>query len=159
MGRAGVGIRVAEARDVARIVELNCALFREDAGLRYPFTDQDWPGKEGERHFARLAARERGLCLLAESGGEVAGYLAGYVRVGTALRPVAVAELESMYVVEGYRGRGSGTSMVSEFLAWAGSQGAELASVTAYAANDRAVRFYGRNGFQPKSLSLERSVG
>lgn len=33
------------------------------------------------------------------------------------------------------------------------------ASVTAYAANGGAVRFYEREGFSPRNLSLERDLG
>lgn len=159
MVEAGVRIRVAGTGDVERIVGLNCALFREDAGRRDPFTDQGWPEREGEGHFGDLLVWEGGLSLVAESDGGVVGYLAGYVGAATSSRPVAVAELESMYVAEGYRDSGVGTRMVGEFLAWAAARGVERASVTAHAANEDAIRFYRRNGFRPKSLTLERSVG
>jgi len=35
-------------------------------------------------------------------------------------------------------------------------EGAERATVTAHAANGRAIRFYERCGFRPRSVSLER---
>jgi GNAT superfamily N-acetyltransferase len=130
--------------------------FRSEGPVHQP---QGWPEKEGEHHFGSLLVEERSACLLAEFDGEVVGYLAGYAGAGAHIRPVAVAELESMYVMEGYRGRGLGTRMVEGFLDWAGTRGAERVSVTAYAANNRALRFYERNGFGPKSLTLERSVG
>jgi hypothetical protein len=101
----GAGIRVAEAGDVARIVELNRAHFREDFAQRDPFINQGWPEKEGEHHFGSLLVGERSVCLLDEFDGEVVGYLAGYAGAGAYIRPVAVAELESMYVMEGYRDR------------------------------------------------------
>ncbi len=64
-----------------------------------------------------------------------------------------------MYVLEGYRGQGVGARLVDEFLGWAWSRGAERASVVvAYAANERAIRFYQRAGFRPKSVSLERGI-
>ncbi len=98
------------------------------------------------------------MCLVARSAGEIVGYLAGYVKDGTSLRPVKVAELESMYVRGEYRALGLGGRLMERFMQWAGVQEAERVSVTAYAANSRAIRFHERSGFQPKSLSLEAAV-
>lgn len=159
MSGTEVFIRRAGADDIAKVVELNACLFREDSGRRDPFMNQDWPVEEGREYFAGFLARERGVCLLAESVGEVVGYLVGHVAAGSSLRPVAVAELESMYVLEGYRSSGVGARLVEEFRRWAVTKGAERASVTAYAANERAVRFYERMGFRSKSLSLEMGLG
>ncbi len=151
-------LRRAEAEDVMDIVGLSSALFREDAGRRDPCTNLNWPREEGQEYFAGLVARAGSLCLLAEVGGEVVGYLAGRVEEGTALRPWRVAELESMYVRGGYRNQGVGARLVGGFLGWVGSRGAERASVTAYATNERAIRFYQRAGFRPRRVSLEREM-
>lgn len=152
-------IREAGMDDVEGIVQLSSALFREDAGRRDPSTNLDWPSEEGREHFAGFVGQERRLCLIAESAGEMVGYLAGYVSEGSSLRPVRVAELESMYVRVGHRGRGIGASLVGEFLRWAGARKAERVSVTAYAANERAIRFYRREGFRTRSISLETEFG
>ena len=159
MSRTGMWVRRAGADDVADIVELSSALFREDAGQRDPFTNLGWPEEEGWEYFAGLVAGDLSLCLLAGSADGVVGYLAGYVRERTVLRPVKVAELESMYVQGGYRGQGVGARMVDEFLEWAALRGAERALVTAYAANELAIRFYRGMGFRPKSVFLERAIG
>ena len=138
---------------------MSSALFREDAGQRDPFVRSlGWPEEEGLGYFAGLVGGDEAICLLAVSAGEVVGYLAGRVGERTTLRLVEVAELESMYVLEGYRGQGVGARLVDEFLGWAGSRGAERASVVAYAANERAIRFYRRAGFSPRSVTLEREI-
>jgi ribosomal protein S18 acetylase RimI-like enzyme len=153
-----VRVRRAGTGDVAEIVELSTALFREDAGRKDPFTNLGWPEEEGLAYFAGLVSGAGSVCLLAELEGRTVGYLAGRVGEGTTLRPVRVAELESMYVREGYRDLGVGARLVDGFLGWAGSRGAERASVVAYAANERAIRFYRRWGFRPRSVSLEREL-
>ena len=96
--------------------------------------------------------------MLAEFAGRTVGYLAARVGEGTTLRPVRVAELESMYIREEYRDMGVDARLVDAFLGWAGLRGAERASVVAYAANKRAIRFYQRSGFRPRSVSLEREL-
>lgn len=148
-------IRTARAEDVEDIVALNAALFREDAGTRDPFTHVGWPGEEGRGHFLRLVRREEAVCLLAVDGDVTVGYLAGYVREPTSLRPVSVAELESMYVSGEHRSGGVGGRLVDAFRAWAGGWGAGRMSVTAYAANEGTLRFYRRVGFEPRNVSLE----
>ncbi len=70
-------LRRAEKEDVMEIVRLSAALFREDAGRRDPRANLNWPREEGQEYFAGLVASTGSLCLLAEVGGEVVGYLAG----------------------------------------------------------------------------------
>ncbi|MGI8910876.1 MAG: GNAT family N-acetyltransferase [Rubrobacteraceae bacterium] len=109
--------------DVADTVDLSAVLFREDAGERDPTVNLGWPEDEGWEYFAGLVVSEGSVCLLAESGGAVIGYLAGRLREGTSLRPGKMAELESMCVREDHKCRGIGEGLAGEFLAWAGSRG------------------------------------
>ena len=151
-----VWVRKAETPDIPNLVELNTMLFREDAGHRDACLDQGWPDREGHGYFANFLSCRETLCLLAVGPSEqVFGYLAGYEKEGISLRPVDIVELESMYVREEYRGRGVGERLAREFFSWAESGGAERISVTAYASNERAISFYKKIGFRPKSLTLE----
>lgn len=159
MSKPGVQIREANSADVAKIVELSSALFREDAGERDPFMNLAWPRQEGREYFATLLARSDSLCLLAIYAGQVVGYLVGRTNEESNLRPVKIAELESMYVCRSYRDRGVGARLIKKFLEWGEAWGAQRASVTAYATNERAIRFYERSGFKPKSLSMEKGLG
>lgn len=152
---SGVTIRRAGEADVPIIVELNYALFQEDARQRDPFMNLNWPREEGQEYFTKLLKNEKSLGLLAERNGEVIGYLVGYLMRSSRLRPVKLAELESMYVREEYRSQGVGRQLVERFLEWIREQGGERVSVTAYAANERAIAFYRKMGFAPKSLTLE----
>jgi ribosomal protein S18 acetylase RimI-like enzyme len=153
-----MAVREAEVRDVAGIVELSGALFREDAGSRDASMNLGWPEEEGREYFSALVSDRNCVCLVAESGGEMVGYLAGRMEKGDSLRPVKMAELESMYVREVFRSGGVGAGLAAEFLRWAAGEGAERVSVTAYAANGRAISFYGNLGFCPMRLSLEMEL-
>jgi hypothetical protein len=62
--KGGVEVKGAEVRvrragldDVADIVGLSSALFREDAGQRDPFTNLSWPEEEGWGVFRRPGGR------------------------------------------------------------------------------------------------------
>ena len=111
-----VVVRKAGEGDVPEVVGLSAALFREDAGQRDTSTNLNWPAEEGRGYFAELIGDDRCLCLVAEHDGEAVGYLAGRLRNADTLRPVGVAELESMYVREESRDRGVGARLVDEFL-------------------------------------------
>ena len=50
------------------------------------------------------------------------------------------------------------TTLADPFKDWAVSQDAQRLTVTAYAANSGAIRFYQRNGFAPKSVELEMKL-
>ena len=151
-----IWVRTASVSDVSVIVALSSALFREDAGQRDYCVDQKWPEKEGHGYFADFLSRPGTLCLMAVGpAGKTFGYLAGYIKEGISLRPVKVAELESMYVKKPYRGHGVGERLTREFLSWAESRGAEKVSVAAYTSNERAIHFYEKLGFSLKSLTLE----
>jgi ribosomal protein S18 acetylase RimI-like enzyme len=147
-------IRRATQADLPAIVALNDALFREDAGQRDPLVNHDWARQHGQAYFAGLLERGASAVLVAEAEGPVVGYLSAYTYGPSDFRPVVAAELESTCVDAAWRGRGVGARLVQVFLAWAQERGAVLATVTAYAANARALAFYERHGFGPHTVTL-----
>lgn len=151
-------IRKAEHDDLEVIVALNHALFQEDAGQRDPYMNLNWAQEEGHPYFARHLGSETSYCLVAEQPGEVVGYLVGYTRQVSSLRIAREAALESIFVRRAFRGRGVGAQLVDAFLAWCREREMQRVAVTAYAANERAIRFYQHAGFRAASLTLERTV-
>jgi GNAT superfamily N-acetyltransferase len=155
MQKGEVRVRKAERADMQSVVELSFALFQEDAGQRDPFVNLDWPRQEGEEYYAGIASGHHSVCFVAEVDGSVVGFLTGYVEKMTSLRPVPMAELESMFVRKSFRGQRIGTQLVDSFLAWCREKGTQRVSVTAYSANSRAIEFYKGLGFEPRNLTLE----
>jgi GNAT superfamily N-acetyltransferase len=154
----GVTIRTATRADLDDVVALSAGLFAEDAGQRDRYTDLGWPSREGREYFGGLLDGPTTRCFLADVDGTVGGSLVGRIKRETSVRPVRVADLESMYVRPEYRSAGLGSALVAEFFEWARGRGAALAAVTAYAANDRALAFYTANGFAAKSIHLETEL-
>ena len=54
-----------------------------------------------------------------------------------------------MYVMPAWRGQNVGSRLVGQFTSWAKTKGAVQLRVTAYTANEGAIRFYQRQGFTP----------
>lgn len=151
-------VRRAGQADLEALVDLCAGLFAEDAGRRDPSVDQRWPRREGRSYFRQVIGDDRSLGLVAEVEGAATGYLVGRSREPGDTRPVRLAILEAMYVRPAHRRRGAGAALVGAFRTWARQRNADRLSVTAYAANTEAIRFYEREGFVPRSLSLEGPV-
>ncbi|WP_344921298.1 GNAT family N-acetyltransferase [Streptosporangium oxazolinicum] len=155
MSEIAVAVRPGTIADVDGIVACSSALFVEDAGARDPALNVNWPEEHGRARFVDALGDPERLVMVAEDGDRIVGHLTGSLSGPTAMRPVTVATLGSMYVQPSYRSQGIGARLVEEFRTWARQQGARYAGVTAYASNEAAVRFYRTNGFAVQSTVLE----
>jgi GNAT superfamily N-acetyltransferase len=149
-------IRKAHPEELKIIQDLNHQLFLFDYE-RDPDLNVQWPyEKDGEEYFRKMIDGEIGVCFVAEVEGKVVGYLAGCGELETpSYRPVKRAELENMFVIEEYRGAGVGTKLANEFIDWSHSKGVQHIFVSAYAGNERAIKFYQKAGFKPYAFELE----
>jgi GNAT superfamily N-acetyltransferase len=150
-------IEVSEAMssEIGRLVELESALFAEDAGRHDPFADTTWPLRCGRKDFEDLLASPDCVVLAARKSGEVVGLLAGYAQKASPTRqPVEYAVLRSMYVAESVRREGVATMLAERFLDWARGRGCAEAYVDHYAANLGAAALYAQCGFEARSVSL-----
>jgi GNAT superfamily N-acetyltransferase len=153
-----VTIRTSAATpdDIPDILASADALVATDAGRHdAAATNLGWAAQTGIAYCTALLASADNLVLLARDGDEVAGHLVGRCRGPGSVHPIRVAELESIHVYPAHRNRGAGEQLITAFLAWAAERGAQRATVTAYAANDGAQRFYARHGFALKSVVLD----
>lgn len=150
-------IDVATHDDLSQIIASADALVATDAGRYDPnATDLDWATRTGSAYATSLLASDDNLVLLARASDAVIGHLVARLHAPGTVHPIRIAELESIHVYPQHRGRGIGEQLMNAFFAWAADKGAQRASVTAYAANEAAQRFYARHGFTPKSIVLDR---
>lgn len=158
MSEIAVTVRRGTITDLDGIVGCSSALFAEDAGTRDPTLNVNWPREHGLGLFMDALSDPDRLVMVAEDHDRIIGHLTGALFEPTAMRPVKVATLGSMYVQPPYRGKKIGARLVTEFRGWARHHGARYAGVTAYASNEAAVRFYRNNGFTVQSTVLETSL-
>ena len=147
-------IRQAAKTHLSDIVKLSHALFQEDSGQRDKTVNRDWALAYGQPYFSQFIEREQRLCLVAIVDQMVVGYLAGYVREASDYRLVKTAELESIFIQKHHRGQGVGTALAQQFNQWAEENGANMITVTAYATNQPAIRFYQTLDFRPHQTTL-----
>jgi ribosomal protein S18 acetylase RimI-like enzyme len=149
-----VTVSAAGRDDVDDLVESVAGLFREDAGRHDPTVDVDWPALEGADYYRGLLGDEECLLALARDGDRVVGHLVGKLSRPDSYRRERIAVLESIRVHPDARDAGVGSLLVRHFVDWARDRAAVQASVSAYAANEAAQRFYARHGFTPMTTTL-----
>ena len=151
-----IQISTATIDDLPEVVASVDALFATDAGTHNAAaTNLRWAAENGIAYYTSLLADSNNLVLLARDGNEVAGHLVGRISGPGSVHPIRAADLESVHVYPAHRNRGVGDQLTTVFLAWAAENGAQRATVTAYAANDGARRFYARHGFAVRSVTLD----
>lgn len=152
-----VTVKAVAADDMDALLESVAGLFREDSGQHDSLVDPGWPARDGAAYYAGLRTDPACLLVLARDGDRVIGHLVGRLTGPSSIRTGGLAVLEGMRVAPDARRAGVGSLLVRHFLDWAREGGAAQASVTAYAANHAAQRFYARHGFIPKSV-IARAV-
>jgi GNAT superfamily N-acetyltransferase len=149
-----VMIREATEADVDGLVASNSALFAADAAARDPLRNPRWPDAHAAGHVTETLANPDMLVLVAEHDGAVVGHLTGAFLPASAMWTAPRAELFSMQVLAAWRDQGIGSQLVDRFKAWAHARGVAQLRVSAYTANEAALRFYRRHGFAPLDTTL-----
>jgi ribosomal protein S18 acetylase RimI-like enzyme len=157
-GADGVLIREATTADIDGLAASNAALFAADAAARDPLRNPDWAGSHAAEHVAGTLADPAVLVLAAEARRDIVGHLTGVLLPASVMWTVPRAELFSMHVMAPWRDQGIGSRLVDRFRDWAESRGAAQLRVSAYTANEGALRFYRRHGFCPLDTTLTLDI-
>lgn len=154
-----VTVTAATPADLDAFVASVDGLFHEDGDRHDPHMDLSWPTAAGGPYYAGLLADDDCLLAVARDGsGQVIGHLVGKLAGPDDLRTCRFAILESIRVDPAARGAGVGSEMIRHFFGWAADKDAEIASVSAFAANVDAQRLYRRHGFQRQTVTLRAPV-
>ena len=120
--------------------------------LRHP---QGYGETQAARTLRKIA--DRGGFLVAETRGEIVGFVVGIVRATTPedeleVVPTTRGRVEELYVRSSDRGAGIGRALMAEIETWFRSEGCDVVNVEVFAPNDGARRFYRRLGYVPRDI-------
>jgi ribosomal protein S18 acetylase RimI-like enzyme len=105
------------------------------------------------RFLADLSSSSHSCLFVAESDGEVVGFLSGELREGSpAFSPKIWATVEDVYVAPDHRSSGIGRALFEACQDWAREKGANGVSLQVAAHNTRARKFYEELGFREVSV-------
>lgn len=153
-----VTIRAAHAADLAPLAALWNELDAYHASLQPAFFREGAPREE---ELAALLDDAYALVIVAERGGEVVGGISG--RVFDTPDDEGMTRCRRLYadrlvVVAGERGRGLGRRLMSALEREGRAQGAEQLVLTVWAGNERARRFYQKEGLVEVGRILAREL-
>ncbi len=157
----GWEIRPVGRGDIADLKRLFLKLHLYNGSLdpRFALAD-DW-----ERHFdammERALAGEGRLALLARdrvTGRPVGFALAALQDGGPLWKHRDGVEVEALYVERAWRGTGLAEALLAAALSWAEDLGQPVVQLYVTAGNERAIRFYERQGFRAVQGIMRRAL-
>jgi GNAT superfamily N-acetyltransferase len=142
-------VRRAQPSDAVALKELFRRLHAFNAALDPRFAlSEDW-----EEYFdaaMEQALHGTSLCLIAceSNSDQPIGFALGAVHRDSGMwRYREWVEVEALYVDESWRGCGLAETLLDHACAWADSVGQGVVQLYVTASNERAIRFYQREGF------------
>ena len=152
-GEARYTVRSGRREDAAAAARLWTSSVEEHARYDLVYSAAPDAEKVMRRFLADLSSSSHSCLFVAESGGEVVGFLSGELREGSpAFSPKTWAAVEDVYVVPELRSLGIGRDLFEAFQEWAHRKGATGVSLQVAAGNRRAREFYDRLGFREVSV-------
>ena len=154
-----VTLRVANADDALCIGVLGTQLFLDTYA---PDGIRPTLALEVLEHFSTDAIASRlGHPASTFVVAEAAGHMQGFVQLTLGathalLPPGSTVELDRLYVLARFAGRGIGTRLLREAEVLAGNQGASTLWLTAWVGNHHALAFYARRGFRDAGATMYR---
>lgn len=127
------------------------SVFDLDLDLNRPFSEG------GVAYIKKLASGDYGKCYIAFVEGKPAGYIA-MSKLKFDHRKSMYVEVENMGVAPEYRSQGIGKLLIDKAKKWAIKSGINKLFVVAYFKNERAIKFYKKEGFEEIGLELEMKI-
>lgn len=147
----------ARSEDWITIQRLNNEVFIND-GQHDDDLDLDWPfSKVGIEYYKKLAGGKYGHCLIALSDNVPAGYVALVIK-DFGYRKSKYVEIENIGVNPEFRSKGIGHLLMQASEKWAKEQNATKLYVSAYFKNEKAIKFYKKEGFYEIGLELDKKL-
>lgn len=152
-----VTIRKATTEDLARLEELYREL-EEDAVLYQPEHFVFSPQGTRTEQVKEFLDSDTQTMLVAEKDGEVIGF-AHLVLIKAKKVPCLKSEislyLQDLVVTAEYRSQGIGTILMNEAKKYGKENGADFFRTQVFPQNTDGLRFYERNGFSEKMITIE----
>ncbi|HEV7917949.1 MAG TPA: GNAT family N-acetyltransferase [Solirubrobacterales bacterium] len=128
------------------------------AGIPVRQVEDAWRARLNK--YLRWLEEPSAFAIGAHFNGEVAGYVMGRLSEGYAGWAMSqmVGRVETLAVVEGMRGKGVGSSLMTEAEGRFKKLGASASTLSVIAQNGAAIEFYGQRGYSMASVELIRHL-
>ena len=143
-GRPGVRLRAAGPQDAAALLALKQRLDRETSFMLLEPSERDAAVPALARELEDMARSGNSAVIVADLGGELAGYVE---LAGGGFRRNRATALVVIGVLAAAGGKGIGGGLLAEAKRWATGHGLHRLELTVMAHNNRAIELYQRAGF------------
>ena len=110
------------------------------------------------RQLEEILASENQVMLVAEADGKVIGFahvMLQKAKVVSCLKPQTNIYLQDLVVTSTLRSKGTGTQLLNAAKEYGREKGAEFFRTQVFPMNKDGMRFYERNGFSTKMITIE----
>ena len=110
------------------------------------------------RQLEEILASENQVMLVAEDDGKVIGFahvMLQKAKVVSCLKPQTNIYLQDLVVTSSLRSKGTGTMLLNASKEYGREKGAEFFRTQVFPMNKDGMRFYERNGFSTKMITIE----
>ena len=151
----GLSVRAAEPEDVDAIARIHAEGFDAAFGGQVPreVLAQRGPAQRRDQWSTVVAnPAARSHLLVAENGGEVAGFVSGGPSRDVDARPSVEAQVFTLFVDAAARGSGVGRALLEASLDSLAREGFRDVTLWMVPDNEKGARFYERAGFEPDGM-------
>jgi RimJ/RimL family protein N-acetyltransferase len=148
-------VREATESDAGALLALKRALDQETTFMLLEPGERTTTEADFAEELRAVAARPNAVVLVADTGGELAGYVEARGGSFRRNRPTAHVVIG---IRQSYAGRGLGGRLLTELEAWARAHGIHRLELTVMTHNERAVALYRKTGYEVEGTRREALV-
>ena len=148
-------VRKATEDDAAALHALRLSLFEETDTLLWEPGEYQLTVADEAKQIARLHGQKNSICLVAEQGGRLIGFLNA---MGLQVNRRRLQTRIALAVRREHWGIGCASMLISEALAWSREAGLLRVELTVHTSNLRAISVYLRAGFQVEGVARKSLV-
>lgn len=155
-----VKFRKATVEDIKVLQDLKYKLLKYEEENLNNLIDPEWFKTDDAAHkFEKEINDPDQTIILAELEGKIVGFVAGEVFKAPPYKRIRIdSELVTIFVEEDYRNMKIGAMLVEEFVQWAKSKNADQVKIEPYYNNEKAIKFYKREGFEDFVIMLRKKL-
>ena len=155
-----ISIREAKIEDLEVIQNFNNKLCAKENREFDPTINPEVATTEsGKEYFKESIESDTKITLVAEDNDEIIGYIVGGIEEVSDYRNITnICEAENMWVDEKYRSQGIGKQFMNKLELWAREKGINRMRAIASYKNEKAIKFYKREGYSEYDLILEKDL-
>ena len=154
-----ITIRVAEMKDLDRILLLMKKLHRNESEKYGKILSLDWVNTWGKKIVSDSITDDNNFISVAESGGKVIAFLRGSLYRNEMLWKIGRgAEIYEIFIETKFRNQRIGALLMEVFLDWCKEKNIDYILINVAVRNAEAIKFYENFGFAGNQVILEKKI-